>query len=231
VPAALLPLARPEGGLIILPFAVYYAIEVLGLGRQPLTVALARLRPGQAALVLSPLLGGAAYLAFMWLATGNALEMIQAMTGYVSAHSLSYILHPVELAQALGQWPLAIHGFTNSIIDRAVFLGFLLLLAPLFRRVHPALAVYALAVGLLNVVSGTFMSYSRYILLAFPIFIAAAVLLTPQGALPASAGGLLFRAVPGPVPGHARAQLLGGVGAVPGSPPALDRQIRIRTRA
>jgi hypothetical protein len=37
--------------------------------------------------------------------------------------------------------------------------------------------VFALVVGVLNVASGTFMSYSRYILLAFPVFIAAAMLL------------------------------------------------------
>ena len=177
LPAALLPLARPEGALIILPFAVYYALEVLGIGRRPLAAALSRVRTAELASVLSPLLGAAAYLAFMRAATGNAFEMFETMKSYVSAHSITYILHPLQLAHALGQWPLAIHGFTNSAIDRALFLVFLLLLVPMFRRVHPALAVFALAVGVLNVVSGTFMSYSRYLLLAFPLFIAAATLL------------------------------------------------------
>jgi hypothetical protein len=177
LPAALLPLARPEGVLIILPFAIYYGLEVLGVGRRPIAAALARIRPPELAFLFSPVLGGLAYLAFMRAATGNAFEMFEAMKGYVSAHSLSYLLHPLQLAQALGEWPLAIHGFTNSIIDRAIFLAFLLLLVPLFRRLHPALAVFALVVGVLNVASGTFMSYSRYILLAFPVFIAAAMLL------------------------------------------------------
>lgn len=177
VPAAILPLARPEGALIVVPFAVYYGVEVLGLGRRPTSEALARLRLGQLCLLGSPLLGAAAYLTVMKIATGNALEMLQAMKVYVSAHSITYILHPVELARALGEWPLAIHGFTNSAIDRVVFLAFVLLLAPLFRRVHPALACYALVVGCLNVVSGTFMSYTRYVLMAYPAFMAAALLL------------------------------------------------------
>jgi len=176
VPAALLPLARPEGVLIIIPFAIYYAVEVLRLDREPLARALGYLRLRQAALVGSPVIGALAYLGFMKAATGNALEMFQAMKVYVSAHSITYILHPLQLAHALGQWPLAIHGYTNSLIDRAIFACFLLLLVPMFRRLHPALAWYALAVGSLNVLSGTFMSYSRYVLLAFPIFITAALL-------------------------------------------------------
>jgi hypothetical protein len=177
VPAALLPLARPEGVLIVLPFGVYYGLEVLGIGRRPLAVALTRIRTAELAPVFAPLLGAAAYLAFMRAATGNAFEMFDSMKSYVSAHSITYILHPLQLAHALGEWPLAIHGFTNSAIDRSLFLLFLLMLVPMFRRVHLALAVFALAVGVLNVVSGTFMSYSRYLLLAFPVFITAAMLL------------------------------------------------------
>ncbi len=188
IPAALLPLARPEGVLIVLPLAVYYLVE-----RTPLGLRLARpVHRRSAALpswdealsdprllaVASPALGAASYLAFMKLATGNPFEMFQAMQSYVSAHSLSYVLHPLQLARVLGEWPLDVHGFTNSAIDRLFFLLFLGLLVPLFQRVHPALAVYGLMVGVLNVISGTFMSYSRYLLLAFPVFIAAAILLS-----------------------------------------------------
>jgi hypothetical protein len=176
IPAALLPLSRPEGVLVILPFATYYATHrkmVRNLVPSPYSL----LPP------LSPLLGLAAYLAFMRAATGNAFEMFRAMQDYVSAHSLLYLLHPLQLIQHWAEWPLAIHGFTNSIIDRAFFLAFLLLIAPMVRRVHPALAVYALAVGLLNVLSGTFMSYTRYILLAFPVFLTLALLLRQRRGL------------------------------------------------
>jgi hypothetical protein len=108
--------------------------------------------------------------------------MLNAMNVYVSAHSLGYLLHPAQLAHMLAEWPLAVHGFTNSAIDRLFFLSFLLLLWPAAKRLHPALFVFALAVGLLNPLSGTFMSYSRYILLAFPIFLTAAMLLRSPNA-------------------------------------------------
>lgn len=180
VPAALLPLARPEGALVILPFAVWYFIKKPSLaaaGEGRLRVPWwGRVWPPPLPLI-APFVGVAAYLAFMKAATGNALEMFSAMQDYVSNHSLGYLLHPLELVRLWSEWPLALHGFTNSIIDRAFFLGFLLLIVPMVRRVHPALAVYALAIGLLNVLSGTFMSYTRYVLLAFPLFITLALLL------------------------------------------------------
>ncbi|HLY64914.1 MAG TPA: hypothetical protein VKU60_05215 [Chloroflexota bacterium] len=173
VPAALAPLARPEGVLLLVPFGVWYLVHTQGdwaaRSRQLLSP---RILPA-----LAPLAGLGVYLAYMRLTTGNALEMLDAMRQYVSAHSLAYWLHPSELAQALGEWPLALHGFTNSVIDRLIFLAFLLLLVPMFRRLPAPLAWYALVVGILNVASGTFMSYSRYVLLAFPVFLTAAILL------------------------------------------------------
>ncbi len=173
--AAIIPLARPEGVLIALPTAVFYAIEGLRMGR---------FRLGHALLVLSPVLGVLAYLAFMQAATGNAFEMFNAMEHYVSAHSIRYVLHPIQLILTLARGPLAIHGFTNSIIDRLFFVAFVLLLVPMFRRLHPALAVFGLAVGILNILSGTFMSYTRYLLLAFPVFIAAGLVLERPRARP-----------------------------------------------
>jgi hypothetical protein len=173
--AAIIPLARPEGVLIALPSAVFYGIEGLRKGRFGL---------GHAILVLSPALGALAYLAFMQAATGNAFEMFNAMEHYVSAHSIRYVLRPIQLIQTLTQGPLAIHGFTDSIIDRLFFVAFLLLLVPMFRRLHPALAVFGLAVGILNILSGTFMSYTRYFLLDFPVFIAAGLLLERTGTRP-----------------------------------------------
>jgi len=164
LPAAILPLARPEGVLVLLPFAAYWWVERRRLSREAL-------------FVLSPLLGAAAYLAYMRAATGNPLEMFRAMRAYVSDHSITYLFHPATLVRLLFEQPLALHGFTNSIIDRVVFLLFLLMLALMFRRIHPSLTVYAAAVGLLNVVSGTFMSYSRYVLLAFPAFVVLALVL------------------------------------------------------
>ena len=211
LPAALLPLARAPGFLIVIPFASYYLVEVAGLGRPLLGVArpqrqatAATAPPGSRSvggppsdrlpgwlgefkpralwsprtlLVLSPLLGVSAYLGFMYLATGNPFEMARAAASNVSGFSPTLWLHPAQLVHQLTDQPLQIHGFTNSLLDRAFFLAFAALLIPLFRKVHISLALYALAMGAISVVGGSFVSYMRYVLLAFPVFIALALLL------------------------------------------------------
>jgi hypothetical protein len=165
IPAALLPLARPAGALVLLPFAAYYLLRQRPvLNKRALWLA-------------APIAGGVVYLAIMWLATGNPLEMMEAEKVYVSGYSILNVLHPAELWQRLMQAPLHIHGYADSMIDRAFFAAFLALLIPLFRRVPLPLALFALGTGLLSVLSGTFMSYGRYVLAAFPLFLCVALLL------------------------------------------------------
>ncbi|MBV8085021.1 MAG: hypothetical protein JO247_09420, partial [Chloroflexi bacterium] len=160
LPAALLPLARPAGALVLLPFAAYYLANQRPLmSRRALWLA-------------APFAGAGVYLLIMWLSTGNPLALVSAESVYVSGYSILNILHPVQLWQQLFHGPLAIHGYTDSMIDRAVFAAFLALLLPLFRRLPLPLALFGLGTGLLSVLSGTFMSYSRYVLAAFPLFLA-----------------------------------------------------------
>ncbi|MBV9119693.1 MAG: glycosyltransferase family 39 protein [Chloroflexi bacterium] len=175
IPAGLLPLSRPTGIVVVVPFAVYYLVEVAGAGRE--REWWPRLFRREVLWLATPLLGIAAYLTFMYLATGNPLEMAEATKMNISGFSLTAALHPVQLFQQLFQQPLEVHGFNDSMIDRAFFAAFLALLIPLFRRVHPALAFYTLAVGLITIVSGSFVSYSRYVMLGFPLFVVLTLLL------------------------------------------------------
>ncbi len=193
LPATLLPLDRPTGVLILVPFATYYLVEVVGLGHSIVGLKrvlalnlptasdvkgkLKQLLAPKGLLTLTPLLGLVIYLWFMYVSTGDALEITKHEASNVSQFSLAHILEPGLVIRQLFQWPLSVHGFTNSILDRAVFVAFLLLVIPLFRRVHIAMALYALAVGTVSVLGGSFMSYTRYVLLAFPVFIVAAILL------------------------------------------------------
>jgi hypothetical protein len=85
----------------------------------------------------------------------------------------SMLLHPAELLHRWFDGPYAVHGYRNSIIDRALFMLFLLSLPLIWRLRNPALFSYALLVGLVPLL-GTFMSYSRYLLPAFPLFIGLA---------------------------------------------------------
>ncbi len=204
IPAALLPLARTPGALVLVPYVSYYLVEVVGLGRryfglqgirippgepatggQPgegsssvsMAEAWSRLRSPRGLFVLSPLLGVAAYFGFMYVATGNPLELVREAATNVSGFSPTLFLHPLDLYHQLMPDHLEIHGFTNSMIDRSFFAAFLLLIIPLFRKVHISLALYALATACLSVVGGSFVSYTRYVLVAFPVFIALALLL------------------------------------------------------
>jgi hypothetical protein len=163
VPAALLPLTKPQGTLVMAPFLIYFWFEH-------------REAWGWRALLpFSPLVGIGALLAFMYLTTGNALEMLAAQQLFPSGYSALLIFHPLQLIHQLTGVPLALYGYTNSILDRIFFGVFLLLLIPLFRYVRPSLAVFGLLTGILSVVTGTFMSYQRYMLLAFPIFLGLAI--------------------------------------------------------
>ncbi|MBV8085020.1 MAG: glycosyltransferase family 39 protein [Chloroflexi bacterium] len=164
IPAALLPLSRAPGVLIVVPFVACYAADV-------------RRASPRALLTLSPLLGLAAYFAFMRATTGDALQMVHGAAQNGSGFSMTAWLQPLTLWQQLFGQPLAIHGFTDSLLDRAFFLAFLALLLPLFRRVHVSLALYALAMGLVSVASGSFVSYMRYAAVLFPMFVVVAQLL------------------------------------------------------
>jgi hypothetical protein len=126
----------------------------------------------------APVLGLVAYLLIMYLATGNALEGYNAQSRFGGpAASLSMPLHPAELMQRWFPGPLAVHGYRNSIIDRVLFLLFLLALPLIWRLRSPPLFWYSLVLGLVPVV-GTFMSYSRYLLPVFPLYLAGANLFT-----------------------------------------------------
>ncbi|MBV8085428.1 MAG: glycosyltransferase family 39 protein [Chloroflexi bacterium] len=163
LPAALLPLTKPQGTLVIVPFLIYYWFEHReGWGWRAL-------------LPFSPLLGIGVLLAFMYVTTGNPLEMLAAQQLFPSGYSALLIVHPVQLIQQLTAGRLALYGYTNSILDRIFFGFFMLLLIPLFRYVRPSLAVFGLLTGILSVVTGTFMSYQRYMLLTFPIFLGLAI--------------------------------------------------------
>jgi hypothetical protein len=165
IPAALLPLARSPGVLIALPFAAYYLQRV-----RPL-VSTRALWPA------SPVLGLLVYFGIMYAATGNPLEMARMAELNGSGFSAGALLHPLRVFSQFAGQPLQIHGYTNSILDRAFFLGFLALLAPIFRRLPLPFALYALAMGTISVLGGSFEYYTRYVLVVFPVFIVLAQLL------------------------------------------------------
>lgn len=72
---------------------------------------------------------------------------------------------------------LVLHGYTNSIIDRVAFALCLPLLFWVYRTQERALFVFALLALLVPALAGSFMSYTRFLLAVFPLFMAGGALL------------------------------------------------------
>ncbi|HEU0166531.1 MAG TPA: mannosyltransferase family protein [Chloroflexota bacterium] len=165
IPAFLLPLARSPGILIVLPFAAWYLQHERPLiTRRVLWLA-------------APGAGVALYLGLMWLMTGDALAMAHQAQTNGAGFSLGALLHPWNIVAQLVSGPIAVHGYTDSALDRAFFLAFVALLVPIFRRVPLPLAIYALCMGTISVLGGSFDAYMRYLVVVFPLLIVVAQLL------------------------------------------------------
>ncbi len=160
-PAAfLLPLCRPQGILVAVPY--WY-----GLWRQD------KKRFEHIPLWLLPLAGGAAYLFFMLHATGDAFDGLKTYRDIFPQNpSLMKMLDPVGFAKTLFE-VTAWHDVRGSLLDRLWFVLFACCLPPLWKR-DRLLFFYALPMGLVPAASLGFVSYTRHLLLVFPVFIVLA---------------------------------------------------------
>jgi hypothetical protein len=196
----LLPLARPVGVFIVLPLAWFLYKETgdrvrrLGIASgsdckpKPRAVAIklpvsAGGRKGGSAfgslaswlLLLCPLLGYAAYFGVMWLWTGNAFEGFEAQKNYPNAPSIKNMFDYAGFSHALMNIG-TVDGMMDSMLDRFFFLLFLGLL-PFVYRMDKTWFFYVLPAGLVPALSSWFMSYRRYIIVLFPLFVVLAQLL------------------------------------------------------
>lgn len=189
VPAILLPLTRFQGVLIAFPFTAAVLFPDLfdkSTKRKQLALMV----------VASIGIGFCLYLGWMKLATGDAFSGFIALRSYVTRYSIANLLNPTSWF--IGNFvsiQYSLMGFNTSIIDRLYFVFFLTMLKPMYKYLTPLLFIYALAVGLLTAFSGYFMSYPRYLLAAFPMFIALAKILGKRwwlAALPMGAAQLVL---------------------------------------
>lgn len=189
-----LPLTRPVGVFVVAPLVVEVCLPFVGpalmcrsqsLGRlgqrisgffgcnQTAEAAPSRMRPASAAfLTLSPLFGWLAYFAFMRSAAGNPFEGFEAQK-FWGVNSVSHLLHPLRTFETFCN-PSAWHDYEGSVLDRLVFV-FVLGTLPLVWRCDRRLAVWTVAIGILPGILSTFVSYTRYSSVAFPVFIALAL--------------------------------------------------------
>lgn len=179
--ALLMPLARQIGILIFFPFLTYYLFEEKKLKfSSQLSVVSKACFNKKTFLILTPILGFGLYFLYIFYATGNALEMFSAMNFFVSKHSVFYIFNPSLLFNIIFNANLALHGFINSILDRVFFILFLFLLFLIYKKTNITFFIYSLLMGFVFILSGTFMSYTRHLLVVFPIFIALGIIFQEQ---------------------------------------------------
>lgn len=164
--ALLLPLSRPQGILIGLVILVFYFCKY-GRG------AINPLDKKEALLLFLFPYGVAFYFLLMYLGTGDFAAGFNAQKHFISGNSIMNIFDVRDwFVRNFLAVDISFHGFTNSVIDRVFFVFFVISLYFIYMKTDLTLTAYSLIVGLIPALSGSFMSYSRYTLIIFPIFMA-----------------------------------------------------------
>lgn len=173
--ALLIPLTRLVGIFIIFPFLSWYifSFSQLTLYHEVKDVAQKFLKKEALALTF-PFLGLGVVIIVMYLLTGDFFAQFDAQKQFISHYSLFSLLNPFSFIRSFFAFPLVLGGFTNSLFDRIFFVGFVMLLFFMLKRVNIILFIFSVAFGILPVLSGSFMSYMRYLVIIFPIYIALA---------------------------------------------------------
>ncbi|HLZ16625.1 MAG TPA: hypothetical protein VKQ08_06275 [Cyclobacteriaceae bacterium] len=125
--------------------------------------------------LLGPLLGYFCYFLFMYCATGNPFAGFQAQRFYPNQPSIANIFNLPRFFQTLFM-PLELHGMTDSVIDRGLFMLLLPCLYLIFK-LNRAYFAYSVPVGLVPAMSSWFFSYNRNLMMCFPLFIVLADIL------------------------------------------------------
>jgi len=131
------------------------------------------------AAAVAPLVGMALTLGFMWSETGNSLAGFEAQANYASQGSIAKVFAPlVFLRSFVDVW--GVHGVLHSGIDRVFFVLMIIGIVFVVRlegRVGPW-SLYSAAMVLVPAMTMSFMSFTRYPTVVFPIFIALGVVLS-----------------------------------------------------
>lgn len=169
--AFFLPLTRPVGVLLCLPLAWLFLIG--GESRKRL-----------ATLIFMVLLGFTLTHFIVFLSTGDLFLAFKAQQPFSAQNSILNFFRPIDwFSRNFIDIALNFHGITDSAIERLIFALYLLLLFYIWKFQSTAFFLYALIVGMVPAFSGLFMSYSRLLLVCFPIFIQSGIALDGIGSL------------------------------------------------
>lgn len=169
LPAAIMaffmPMTRAVGIFIILPLFYWLWTE-----KRPLKEYIA---------LGYPLLGYGFYFCIMAYFTGNPFEGFVAQNNYPNQPSITNILNLNKFIISIFD-VTTFHSSLNSAVDRIHFIIVIQALI-LVWMLDKRLFAYALLVGVIPAMSHFFWSYPRMVMMAFPIFIALAVMLDKPG--------------------------------------------------
>jgi len=123
--------------------------------------------------LLAPLSGYATYFGIMYFYTGNALSGFEAQKAFPHSPSIGNIFDPVGFWNSFVNIR-SIFGMRDALLDRLFFL-LLLILLPFVWKLNRTWFFYTLLVGVVPALTNWFMSYRRYIMVCFPIFVVLAL--------------------------------------------------------
>ncbi|MBI5044486.1 MAG: glycosyltransferase family 39 protein [Candidatus Levybacteria bacterium] len=170
---------RPVGILTIIPLLLFYLFDkkkkktVLRLPSFADPVDLT-FYP-QALVFLIPLLGVFFYFLFMQMTTGNYFSGFQDQSSVISSWRLENAINPIFFLKNLFSPHLQPHSYLDSFLDRMFFVIFLISLPFIYRFFNKTIFIYSILLGFIPLF-GSFMSYMRYLLPVFPLFILMGVL-------------------------------------------------------
>lgn len=127
--------------------------------------------------LIAPFLGWFCYLLLMSISTGNPFEGFKAQE-FWEVHSIGNLLN---IPKFIFNWltPSAFHDYTGSLLDRGVFLLVVYCLLVLWKLEKSLISwVYVLAI--IPAMSGMFTSFTRFMCVAFPVFIALSAYVTSK---------------------------------------------------
>ncbi len=115
-----------------------------------------------------PAAGFAVHLGVLWIFTGNPWEGVEAQQFYANHSSIHHLWRPGEVVEAFLRVK-DLHDPQNSAIDHILFLLVLLLLPAILRRGGFEFA-WVVGVGIIPAITNFFLSYTRFVTMAVPVF-------------------------------------------------------------
>jgi len=161
VAALLLPICRPTGILMVVPFAVHTFCQ---WRKDPDR----RLRP-EMLWASAPICGFLLYLGVMTLMAGDPLEGFAAQDRFHTSSTVGRLFDVTGFIAFFIQGAISLHGVTTSLIDRLWFVWLLLCLPSLWRFDKTWFA-FALVMGVVPAMTAPIVSFTRYALVLFPVF-------------------------------------------------------------